>query len=64
MLLQDCLTFKLIIVLSLLIAVVEVIVVEILWADVVSFIVVRSTGLVDAIFIEEEAVRVIKTAIS
>jgi hypothetical protein len=64
MLLQDCLTFKLIIVLSLLIAVVEVIVVEMLWADVVSFIVVRSTGLVDAIFIEEEAVRVIKTAIS
>jgi hypothetical protein len=54
----------LIIVLSLLIAVVEVIVVEMLWADVVSFIVVRSTGLVDAIFIEEEAVRVIKTAIS
>jgi hypothetical protein len=64
MLLQDCLTFKLIIVLSLLIAVVKVIVVEMLWADVVSFIVVRSTGLVDAIFIEEEAVRVIKTAIS
>ena len=64
MLLQDCLTFKLIIVLSLLIAVVEVIVVEMLWADIVSFIVVRSTGLVDAIFIKEEAVRVIKTAIS
>lgn len=64
MILKDGLAFKLIIVISFLVAIVEIIVVVMCWADIVTLIVVRSASLVNSVFVKQEAMRVIETATS